>query len=129
MSHNINLAPLRGIISAINRAQMWNKTIKVPYNIRHFYFAPIGVDGMNIIIVGSGKVGYTLAENLSNEKHDVTIIDTGDAALQKASEALDVLCIKGNGASIRTLKGRQMRQRPICSSPAPAATRSIWSAV
>lgn len=59
---------------------------------------------MNIIIVGSGKVGYTLAENLSNEKHDVTIIDTGDAALQKASEALDVLCIKGNGASIRTLK-------------------------
>ena len=48
---------------------------------------------MNIIIVGSGKVGYTLAENLSNEKHDVTIIDTGDAALQKASEALDVLCL------------------------------------
>ncbi len=59
---------------------------------------------MNIIIVGSGKVGYTLAENLANEKHYVTIIDNNDAAIQKANDSLDVLCLKGNGASVSMLK-------------------------
>ncbi len=59
---------------------------------------------MKIIIVGDGKVGFTLAEHLSKEEHDVTVIDTNDDALRRASEALDVLCIKGNGASILALQ-------------------------
>ena len=59
---------------------------------------------MKIIIVGDGKVGFTLAEHLSREDHDVTIIDTRDDALQRASDALDVMCVKGNGASIATLR-------------------------
>lgn len=59
---------------------------------------------MRIIIVGCGKVGYTLAEELSAEKHDVTIIDTNDTVLRKVADTLDVLCIKGNGASIKLLR-------------------------
>jgi len=59
---------------------------------------------LKIIIVGDGKVGFTLAEHLSREEHDVTIIDTSDNALQKASDTLDVMCIKGNGASLSALK-------------------------
>lgn len=59
---------------------------------------------MKIIIVGDGKVGFTLAEQLSGEQHDVTVIDTNDDALRRASEALDVLCVKGNGASIMALR-------------------------
>lgn len=58
---------------------------------------------MNIIIVGDGKVGYTLAENLSREDNNVTIIDKDPEALRKASETLDVMCIKGNGVSVKTL--------------------------
>lgn len=58
---------------------------------------------MNIVIVGDGKVGYTLAEFLSKENHDVTIVDNNKAALLKASETLDVLCVRGNGANVRTL--------------------------
>lgn len=54
---------------------------------------------MKIIIVGDGKVGYSLAENLSKENNDVTIIDKNPEALRKASENLDVMCIKGNGVS------------------------------
>lgn len=54
--------------------------------------------------MGDGKVGFTLAEHLSREEHDVTVIDTNDNALRKASEALDVLCVKGNGASILALQ-------------------------
>ena len=37
---------------------------------------------MKIIIVGDGKVGFTLAEHLSQEEHDITVIDTNDAALR-----------------------------------------------
>ncbi len=59
---------------------------------------------MRIVIVGDGKVGYTLAEQLSQEQHDVTIIDKNASALRRADDALDVLCIQGNGASIRTLQ-------------------------
>ena len=59
---------------------------------------------MKIIIVGGGKVGFTLAEHLSREDHDVIIIDTRDEALQRASDTLDVMCVKGNGASIATLR-------------------------
>ena len=64
-----------------------------------------------IIIVGDGKVGYTLAEHLSQEEHDVTLIDTDDEALKRASDALDVMCVKGNGASIDVYK-RQDRSWP-----------------
>ena len=59
---------------------------------------------MDIIIVGDGKVGYTLAEQLSLEGHSVTIVDTSDEALRKADEALDVMCVKGNGASAAALR-------------------------
>ena len=58
---------------------------------------------MNIIVVGDGKVGYTLAEYLSKDGHDVTIVDKNRHALQKASETLDVLCVMGSGANLRTL--------------------------
>ena len=59
---------------------------------------------MKIIIVGNGKVGFTLAEHLSQEEHDVTVIDTNDEALRHASDALDVMCVKGNGAAISPLE-------------------------
>ena len=58
---------------------------------------------MKIIIIGDGKVGYSLAENLSKENNDVTIIDKNSEALKKASENLDVMCIRGNGVSTKIL--------------------------
>jgi len=54
---------------------------------------------MKIIIVGDGKVGYTLSENLSKEGHDITIIDNQNQVLKKSVESLDVNAIRGNGAS------------------------------
>ena len=58
---------------------------------------------MNIIIVGNGKVGYTLAEYLSRQNHDVTIVDKDKNALTRATETLDVLCVRGNGGNVRSL--------------------------
>lgn len=65
---------------------------------------------MRIIIIGDGKVGYSLAENLSKEDNDVTVIDKDPEALKKADEYLDVMCIKGNGVSMKVLTEAGIRQ-------------------
>ena len=68
---------------------------------------------LKIIIVGDGKVGFTLAEHLSQEEHDVTVIDTNDEVLRHASDALDVMCVKGNGASISALEESGVRSADV----------------
>ncbi len=59
---------------------------------------------MNIVIVGDGKVGAALAAQLSIEGHDVTIIDSDPQVLSDSTEKLDILAVKGNGASMSTLE-------------------------
>ena len=58
---------------------------------------------MRIIVIGAGKVGYTLAEHLITEEHDVIIIDKDDDVIQRCSGSLDALCIRGNGANAKIL--------------------------
>ena len=58
---------------------------------------------MRILVVGDGKVGHTVAEQLTREGHDVVIIDKNEDVLQRCEDTLDVLCIRGNGANARTL--------------------------
>ena len=59
---------------------------------------------MEIIIVGCGKVGRTLALQLQQEDTDLTIIDENPQKLALIANQVDSLNIEGNGASIRTLK-------------------------
>lgn len=58
---------------------------------------------MDIIIIGCGKVGITLAELLSAEHHDIVLVDESTQKLQSIPESLDALRVQGNGASINTL--------------------------
>ena len=58
---------------------------------------------MKIIIIGCGKVGFALAEELTQENHDVTVVDSSYQRLQEVAEDLDALQIVGNGSSITTL--------------------------
>ena len=55
--------------------------------------------GLNIIIVGCGKVGSTLVEKLSKESHDITVIDQKNEVIQRITEDYDVMGFTGNGAS------------------------------
>ncbi len=57
---------------------------------------------MNIIIVGGGKVGITLAAQLGSEEHEITLIDTNAAHVDAAVSALDIQGIVGNGTSYHT---------------------------
>lgn len=58
---------------------------------------------MHIIIVGCGKVGRTLAEQLQEEDIDLTVIDTVEKTVNDVTEGIDAMGIVGNGASINTL--------------------------
>ena len=55
---------------------------------------------MKIIIVGTGKVGSILVEQLSSENHDIVVIDTNADALKQITERYDVMGIIGNGATV-----------------------------
>lgn len=59
---------------------------------------------LKIIIIGCGKVGYTLADQLSSEGHDIMIVDTNEALLRSVSESLDVMTVCGNGACLHVLE-------------------------
>ena len=54
---------------------------------------------MKIIIVGFGKVGATLTEQLCAENHDVVVIDLQEKKLETAESNYDVMTVQGNGAS------------------------------
>ena len=58
---------------------------------------------MQIIIVGDGKVGVALTEQLSSEGHDITVIDSNPKVLEQSLESYDVMVVHGNGASIGVL--------------------------
>ena len=50
---------------------------------------------MNIIICGAGRVGFTIAKQLSEQGHSITVIDQSSEDIQKIDEALDVKAIVG----------------------------------
>ncbi|MBO4338166.1 MAG: Trk system potassium transporter TrkA [Lachnospiraceae bacterium] len=55
--------------------------------------------GLHIMIVGCGKVGATLVEQLCKEGHDVTVIDTDADIIQNLTNTYDIMGYIGNGAS------------------------------
>ena len=59
---------------------------------------------MHIIILGAGGVGFHLAKSLSQEGHDIVIIDTDPEMIARAGDSLDVMAITGGGTGMSYLK-------------------------
>ena len=55
---------------------------------------------MKIVIVGDGKVGFALADQISKEGHAITVIASNLDNLKNLMDVLDVLVVHGNGASL-----------------------------
>ena len=64
---------------------------------------------MNIILVGAGGVGYTLADSLNSEGHQITLVDTNSERLNSALEHIDVQGVSGNGVSHEVLEEAGVR--------------------
>ena len=58
---------------------------------------------MRIVVVGIGKLGFTVADSLAKENHDVVVVDQSEAVIERCEDALDVLCVRGNGANASVL--------------------------
>ncbi|MCM1148992.1 MAG: Trk system potassium transporter TrkA [Butyricicoccus sp.] len=59
---------------------------------------------MKIVIIGGGKVGSTIAGQLTKEGHDIVVVDGDRRVLEEISDTLDVMAICGNGSSVAVLR-------------------------
>jgi trk system potassium uptake protein TrkA len=59
---------------------------------------------MRVIVIGLGEVGQHVAQTLSGERHDVTVVDQDQRRVEGAQGDLDALVVVGNGASPKFLR-------------------------
>lgn len=65
---------------------------------------------MRAVIIGAGKIGYNIAETLSQEGHDVFVIEKDEERQQVVEENLDVQALLGNGADSRLLESIEIEK-------------------
>lgn len=63
---------------------------------------------MNIIIAGAGEVGYHLAKQLSNDDHDIIVLDIDPTSLERVDSVMDVLTITGSSTSLKILRNAKV---------------------
>lgn len=54
---------------------------------------------MKIIVLGAGKVGKTLIKHMSNEDHDIIVVDQNATKVEEVVNQFDVIGVVGNGGS------------------------------
>lgn len=54
---------------------------------------------MKFVVIGAGKIGGTLSEQLVEEGHSVIAVDSNTEAVKKLLNSQDIMCIHGNGAT------------------------------
>jgi len=59
---------------------------------------------MKILILGAGRVGTSVAENLVSEQNDITVIDTQAEGLRYLQERFDLRVVHGDGTQVSVLK-------------------------
>lgn len=71
---------------------------------------------MNIVIAGDGEVGFHLAEMLTSEYHNITIVDPHQELLKMFESHVDIMAITGNSTSIEVLKQANVRRADLVIS-------------
>ena len=74
---------------------------------------------MNIIILGAGRVGESVAESLVSEKNDITVIDTNPQRLRELEDRLDLRGVPGNGIQPSVLEAAGARDADMLIACAP----------
>lgn len=84
---------------------------------------------MRVIIAGAGGVGFHLAELLTREDHDITIIDIKDNVLGHVATHLDVLTIKGDGTSTAILNEARVNKADLFISVTTSESSNLLMAI
>ena len=64
---------------------------------------------MRIIVAGAGRIGYSVASELSKERHDITVIERSAEVCAEVSDTLDVFTVNGNAAACDIFGGSGRR--------------------
>ncbi|MEE4196923.1 MAG: Trk system potassium transporter TrkA [Bacteroidales bacterium] len=84
---------------------------------------------MKIIIAGAGEVGSHLAKMLSNEFHDITVIDPSVENLKDIDSSLDLLTITGSATSLEVLKEAKIKKTDLFIAVAHSEETNITAAM
>ncbi len=84
---------------------------------------------MRIIIAGAGEVGSHLAKMLSNENHEIIIIDPEDARLKPIDASLDVLTYWGSATSVKILQDAMRKKTDLFLAVTQSEDTNITSAI
>jgi len=85
--------------------------------------------GMNIVIAGAGDMGYHLAEQLSYDNKDITLIDTDREVLDYVSSKLDVLTVQGDATSFEILQKANVSRASMVLAVTTSEKTNIVTAV
>ncbi|WP_310107529.1 Trk system potassium transporter TrkA [Algoriphagus sp. 4150] len=85
--------------------------------------------GMNIVIAGAGDMGYHLAEQLSYDNKDITLIDTDREVLDYVASKLDVLTVQGDATSFEILKRANVNRASMVLAVTTSEKTNIVTAV
>jgi trk system potassium uptake protein len=83
---------------------------------------------MKIVIVGCGRVGSTLAENLDAEGHEVIIFDIKTAAFERLPEAFKGSAVRGDGTDEEVLRRAGAESADIFLSLTEGDNRNVMAA-
>lgn len=64
---------------------------------------------MHVIIIGGGKMGVTLAEELSKEKHDIVLIESDKEKSEKIAKKLNCQVLLGDGTDMKILEEANLK--------------------
>ena len=84
---------------------------------------------MKIVIVGAGEVGTHLAKMLSNEDHDIVLMDEDADKLQKISNQVDLLTVTGYANSFADLKEAGISKSDLMIAVTPFEERNVMACI
>jgi len=84
---------------------------------------------MNIVIAGAGDVGFHLAELLVTENQNIVLIDNDQDVLDYAGSHLDVLTVRGDATSMRTLQSARVGDADLMLAVTTSEQTNMMSAI
>ena len=84
---------------------------------------------MKIVIAGIGEMGGHLAEMLSGNGHDITVIDTDEKALKAVESLADIITVEGDSTTFAVLRKASVRKCDLFVAVHPVENNNILSAI
>lgn len=80
---------------------------------------------MKVVIAGAGEVGTHLARMLTNENHDITLLDDSPEKLAKISSEVDLMTVTGSAHSFQDLKSTDLAKSDLFIAVTPFEERNV----